>query len=337
MKTIKDMTLREMEDFMEEIGEKKFRAKQIYGWIYKGAEGYDDMRNIPKALREKLSSITEYENLKTVKVQKSLKDGTKKYLFELPDGERIETVFMKYRYGNSICVSSQAGCAMGCRFCASGINGLNRHLRPWEIAGQILEAEKETGEKINHVVVMGTGEPFHNYDNVAKFINLIHERAGLDISMRNITVSTCGLVERIADFADDFPQCTLAISLHAPTDDIRSRMMPVNERYNIEEVLAAAKAYADKTRRRVTYEYALVRGVNDSPECADILAMRLKGTLCHINLIPLNEVRESGLSSSENAAAFRDRLERNGISATVRRELGSDIDAACGQLRLNNG
>lgn len=336
MERIKDMTLAEMEKFMVESGEKKFRAGQVFSWIYKGAESYDDMKNIPVSLREKLAQTAEYENIRIVKVQKSATDGTRKYLFELPDGERIESVFMKYKYGNSICVSSQAGCAMGCRFCASGINGLSRHLYPWEIAAQILEVQKDTGERINHVVVMGTGEPFHNYDNVSRFINLIHDRNGLDISMRHITVSTCGLVDGIARFAEDFPQCTLAISLHAPTDDIRSVMMPVNNRYSIAEVVSAAKDYSEKTGRRVTYEYALVRGVNDSADCADILAERIKGTLCHVNLIPLNEVAESGLSSSANAKAFRDRLDRKGISVTIRRELGSDIDAACGQLRLKS-
>lgn len=333
---LKNMTLKEMENFMESIGEKKFRAKQVFGWIYKGVESYDEMNNVPKALKEKLMENASFENIRLVKVQKSKSDGTRKYLFEMPDGERIESVFMKYKYGNSICVSSQAGCAMGCTFCASGINGLNRHLEPWEIAGQLLMAEKDTGEKINHIVVMGTGEPFHNYDNVAKFINLVHEPAGLNLSMRNITVSTCGLIDGIAKYAKDFPQSTLAISLHAPTDDIRSQMMPVNKRYNIGEVLEAAKAYAEETGRRVTFEYSLVRGVNDSMDHADILAARLKGLLCHVNLIPLNEVKETGYSASKNAQKFKERLESKGISATVRRELGADIDAACGQLRLNN-
>lgn len=263
-------------------------------------------------------------------------DGTRKYLFELPDGERIESVFMKYKYGNSICVSSQAGCAMGCKFCASGINGLNRHLEPWEIAAQILAVQEDTGERIGHVVVMGTGEPFHNYENVARFIRLIHEPKGLNISMRNITVSTCGLIEGIERFAEDFPQCTLAISLHAPTDEIRSSMMPINDRFGITEVLNVASEYEKKTGRRVTFEYALVKGKNDSLDHADILATRLKGSLCHVNLIPLNEVAESGMTSSQQAGKFKERLERYGISVTVRRELGSDIDAACGQLRLGN-
>lgn len=333
---LKNMTIEEMGEFMKSIGEKPFRGKQVFGWIYKGAESPDEMNNIPKALKEKLSEEASFDTIEILKVQSSKTDGTRKYLFELPDGETIESVFMKYRYGNSICISSQAGCAMGCTFCASGMNGLQRHLEPWEMAAQVLKVEKDTGEKINHIVVMGTGEPFHNYENLKKFLELIHSKDGFNLSYRNITVSTCGLVDGIRRFAEDFPQCTLAISLHAPSDDLRSSMMPVNDRYNIAEVLKAAKEYEDITGRRVTYEYSLVKGVNDSLDHADMLAAILKGTLCHVNLIPLNEVKETGLHASVNAKKFQARLEDRGISATIRRELGSDIDAACGQLRLGN-
>ncbi len=333
---LKNMTMEEMCAFMESIGEKPFRAKQIFGWIYKGAESLEEMNNLPKSLKEKLQACTDFPGLEVLKVQSSKTDGTKKYLFRLPDGETIEAVFMKYSYGNSICISSQAGCAMGCTFCASGIRGLQRNLQAWEMAAQVLKVERDTGEKINHIVVMGTGEPFHNYRNLKRFLHLIHDPAGFNLSYRNITVSTCGLVDGIRKFAEDFPQCTLAISLHAPSDELRARMMPVNNRYNIQEVLKAAGEYEKKTGRRVTYEYALVRGENDSTDHADMLAALLKGTLCHVNLIPLNAVKETGYSASRNARAFQKRLADRGISATIRRELGSDIDAACGQLRLGN-
>ena len=332
---LKNMTIDEMKIFFTEIGEKPFRGQQVFEWIYKGADSFEAMRNLPKALQAKLAQMTEFQNIRTVTVQQSKTDGTGKYLFEMPDGEKIEAVFMKYRYGNSICISSQAGCAMGCRFCASSIGGLKRNLESWEMAAQILAAEKDTGERIGHIVIMGTGEPFHNYENVAKFLRLANSPKGLNISMRNITVSTCGLADGIRRFAEDFPQATLAISLHAPTDELRSKMMPVNSRYPVREVIAAAKDYAQITGRRVTFEYALVKGVNDSMEHADMLAGLLRGILCHVNLIPLNEVKETGLAGADrkHAEGFRARLEQRGIPATVRRELGSDIDAACGQLR----
>lgn len=332
---LKNMTIDEMKDFMAGIGEKPFRGRQVFEWIYKGAGSFEDMRNLPKTLREKLAQTTVFENIRIVEVQESKTDGTRKYLFEMPDGEKIESVFMKYRYGNSICISSQAGCAMGCRFCASAIGGLRRNLESWEMAAQLLAVEKDTGERIGHIVIMGTGEPFHNYENAARFLKLVNSPEGLNISMRNITVSTCGLTDGIKKFAKDFPQATLAISLHAPSDEIRSEMMPVNNRYPVKEVIAAAGEYAQETGRRVTFEYALVKGVNDSMEHADMLADRLKGILCHVNLIPLNEVKETGLTGADrkHAESFRARLEQRGIPATVRRELGSDIDAACGQLR----
>jgi 23S rRNA (adenine2503-C2)-methyltransferase len=275
--------------------------------------------------------------MKTKKVQVSDKDGTRKYLFQLMDGNTVETVLMKYEYGSSICVSSQVGCAMGCNFCASAIGGLERNLTAGEMLGQLLEVQRESGEKINHIVVMGTGEPLANYSNLAKFIRLVHEKDGLNIGLRNITVSTCGLISQIDRFAKDFPQVNLAISLHAPTDALRSSMMPINEKYPIDALLAACKKYIEQTGRRVTFEYALVEGVNDTTEMIDLLARKLRGMLCHVNLIPLNPIMESGLVGTrrKHAKDLQARLEAKGISATVRRELGADIDGACGQLRQN--
>lgn len=334
---LKNLTIEELEDVMESFGEKKFRAKQIFKWIFSGAEDFSEMTNISKSLREKLSSSGFFiSNLEIMKVQES-SDGTKKFLFGLSDGNSIESVFMRYRYGNSICVSSQAGCRMGCRFCASGIAGLERNLTAGEIADQIISAERYTGEKIGHVVVMGTGEPFDNYENLKKFIRLINSSEGMNIGLRNITVSTCGIIPKIREFAGDFPQVNLAISLHASSSDARSRLMPVNDSYPMEQLIAAAKEHGEITGRRVTYEYTLVKGSNDSVKDADRLSGLLRGSLCHVNLIPLNEVKETGLSGTtrEDAVMFMKRLEKNGVPATVRRELGSDIDAACGQLRLN--
>ena len=328
---LKNMLPDEMRKYFTSIGEPAYRADQIFKWIYKGAD-VDDMRNVPKSLREKLH----FDKICIVDKQVS-KDGTRKYLFELDDGNRIESVFMKYSYGNSVCISSQAGCAMGCSFCASGIGGLKRNLEAWEMAAQVLEIEKETGEKVNHIVVMGTGEPFSNYENLSRFLKLMHEPSGFGLSYRNITVSTCGLVPYILKFAEDFPQVTLAISLHAANNEKRSDIMKINNTNPIVEVMAAARKYSGITGRRVTFEYALIRGVNDSDEDALELAGLLKGTLSHVNLIPLNEVNETGLKSSANAKRFKDILEREGVAATVRRELGSDIDAACGQLRLKSG
>ena len=302
-----------------------------------GAESFEDMSNLPKTLREKLAECATLVQPAVLREQVSKLDGTRKFLFELEDGNAIESVFMKYKFGNSICVSSQAGCRMGCRFCASTIGGLKRNLTPGEIVGQILAAQKQTGERISHVVVMGTGEPFDNYENLAAFIRIINDRNGLDIGMRNITVSTCGLVPKIARFAEDFPQVNLAISLHAASDEMRSEIMPVNKTYPMETLLEACKDYTEKTSRRITFEYTLVKGVNDSTEHAKMLASRLRGMLCHVNLIPLNKVEETGYDTTERGAVIRFQkvLNENGIPATIRRELGDDIDAACGQLRLS--
>ena len=345
---LNDLEYKELEAFVTDVlGEPKFRAKQIFGWIYggmskdgsfrSGVASFDEMTNLSKALREKLSESAELMSLAVLREQVSKLDGTRKFLFGLPDGNAIESVFMKYKFGNSICVSSQAGCRMGCRFCASTIGGLRRNLTAGEIAGQILAAEHQTGERISHVVVMGTGEPFDNYENLSKFIHIINDPNGLNIGMRNITVSTCGLVPKIGEFAEDFPQVNLAISLHAVNNEMRDEMMPVNKSYPMEVLLDACRSYADKTSRRVTFEYTLVKGVNDSPEYARKLADRLHGMLCHVNLIPLNKVEETGYDTTERGAVlkFQQVLTECGIPATIRRELGDDIDAACGQLRLS--
>ena len=337
MVNLKNMEVKELQEFAESLGEKKFRGKQIFSWIYKGVENFDEMRNIPSAFIEKLEKVAYLGNLEKDTVQISRKDGTRKYLFQLEDGNCIESVFMKYKYGNTICVSSQAGCRMGCRFCASTLGGLKRNLEPGEIIDQILSVERDTGEKINHIVVMGTGEPFDNYDNLAKFIRIVNSKDGLNIGMRNITVSTCGLIPGIKRFGDEFPQVNLAISLHGPDDEIRGSMMPVNNRYNIDELLSACREYLDKTNRRITFEYALVENKNDREQDIKKLASRLSGMLCHVNLIPLNKVVETGLEGSNRKRAEKvaEELEHLGIPATVRREMGADIDGACGQLRLS--
>lgn len=331
------MTQPELKDYLKSLGAPAFRGAQVFEWIYKGKTDFRDITVLPEVLREKLAENAAIGTLKTLVVQKSRTDGTRKYLFELADGNTIESVFMKYKFGNSICVSSQAGCRMGCAFCASTRNGLARDLTAGEIVSQILEAEADTGERIGRIVIMGSGEPFDNYENVSRFLRIVNDPKGLNIGMRNITVSTCGLVPMIPRFAEDFGQVNLAISLHAPNDEIRSSMMPVNRKWGIRELVETCRDYAEKTGRRVTFEYTLVSGVNDSDAHAAELAALLRGLLCHVNLIPLNKVSETGLDTVPRARAeeFRQLLEKRGIPATVRRELGADIDAACGQLRLN--
>lgn len=339
MKTdIMNLSIQELEQYLEQLGEKKYRARQIFGWIYKGVLKFDDMTNLPKELRNKLNENAELNKLNILRVQESKKDGTRKYLFELKDGNSIESVFMKYKFGNSVCISSQAGCLMGCRFCASAVNGLQRNLTAGEMSDQVISIERDTGERISNIVVMGTGEPFDNYENLSIFLRNIHEKEGLNIGMRNITVSTCGLIKKMLEFAKDFPQVNLAVSLHAPNDTIRDKIMPINKRYPLEELLAASRTYVAETGRRITFEYALVKGINDGEKNAKELAEKLKGINCHVNLIPLNQVKETGLHGSERKETeqFREVLERHGIQVTVRRELGSDIDAACGQLRLKS-
>ena len=334
-----DLQLDEIEELMKKLGQPKFRANQIFGWIYKeagkGAADFDEMINVPADLRQKLAEISVIGLPEVLQVQESKLDGTRKYLFGLRDGNAVESVFMRYKFGNSICVSSQAGCRMGCSFCASTLGGLERNLSAGEIAGQILSAERDTGERISHVVVMGTGEPFDNYDNLAAFIRIINDPKGLNIGMRNITVSTCGIVPMIERFGDDFPQVNLAISLHGADNSRRSSLMPVNRKYPLEKLLEACRKYTDKTSRRITFEYTLVKGVNDREKDADKLAALLRGMLCHVNLIPLNTVKERDFETTGKEASnkFRERLEARGIPATIRRELGDDIDGACGQLR----
>lgn len=331
MLNILDLELNELKEYLP-----NFRSGQVFSWLSKGTQSFSEMLNIPKTLREELEDKFEINLPKVALVQKSKLDGTQKFLFELKDGNKIESVFMKYKFGNSICVSSQAGCRMGCKFCASTINGLERNLTAGEIYGEVLAAEKETGEKISHIVIMGTGEPFDNYENVAKFIRIVNDKNGLNIGMRNITVSTCGIVPMIDKFGDDFNQVNLAISLHQVTNENRSNLMPINKRYPLEELISACRRYIQKTNRRVTFEYTLVKNVNDRREDAIKLATLLSGMLCHVNLIPLNVVEETGLKTSdkETAIVFQKMLESKGIPATIRRELGDDIDAACGQLRL---
>lgn len=334
---LRDLQLKETEKLIVSLGQPAFRGRQIFSWIAKGVTDFAQMTNVPKALREKLAEVAYIGSLTALRVQKSKKDGTRKYLFALKDGLMIESVFMQYKYGNSICVSSQAGCRMGCRFCASTRNGLERNLTPGEILSQIMGAEADTGEKINHIVVMGTGEPFDNYENLSAFLRLVNCKEGMGIGMRNITVSTCGLIPYIHRFAEDFPQVNLAVSLHGTTDEIRGGMMPINKKYSIRELMAACRDYTEKTGRRITFEYTLVNGVNDTDADGERLCDLLRGMLCHVNLIPLNKVEGAGFDtvSRRRAEEFQQILEGRGIPSTVRRELGSDIDAACGQLRLS--
>lgn len=325
----------ELSEIVHELGEKSFRAKQVFSWLYKGVDNFDDMGNVPKSLREVLESKFYIGQPNVVIEQKSSQDDTRKCLYEFADGARVESVFMKYNYGNSICISSQVGCRMGCKFCASTINGLERNLTAGEMLGEVLKMRNLTGENISHVVIMGMGEPFDNYDEVSKFINLIHNSEGYNMSMRNITISTCGIVPQIERFAKDFPQVNLAVSLHAPNDEIRRSLMPIANKYSYDKLMTTCKAYTEKTSRRITFEYSMIDGVNDSKQNSNELADRLSGWLTHVNLIPLNKVSERDYNSANksNIKQFKEILENRGVTVTVRRTLGADIDAACGQLR----
>lgn len=336
MINLTNLTMEELTDFIVSEGFEKFRAKQVFGWIYKGKTDFWEMTNLPEVFKQKLAEISYVGQLNPLEIQISKTDGTRKYLFELEDGNTIESVFMKYKYGNSICVSSQAGCRMGCKFCASGKNGLARNLTAGEIVSQILMAESDTGESINHIVVMGTGEPLDNYEEVSKFFTIVNDKNGLNIGMRNITLSTCGLANKIEQFGKDFPQINLAVSLHGTTNEMRSSMMPVNNSFPIEMLISECRKYVKNTGRRVTFEYTMVNGVNDKDEDAYRLIKLLRGLICHVNVIPLNRVEGSGFDtvSRKRANEFKDILENNGIASTVRRELGADINGACGQLRL---
>ena len=328
-------TLKEVEELIVSLGEPKFRAKQIYGWITKGMWG-TEMRNIPKSLIEKLDDVCEFR-LPKVKLKLVSKiDGTIKYLFELIDGECIESVFMKYEHGNTLCISSQVGCRMGCKFCASTILGRVRDLTPSEMLGQVIAAEKDTGERISNIVMMGIGEPLDNYDNTVAFLRLVNSEESLNIGLRHISLSTCGLVSGIKKLQAEELPITLSVSLHAYDNDVRSSIMPINNKYGIEELLSACREYYEATGRRISFEYTLISGKNDTEEGATRLASVLKKYMhsnIHVNLIPLNEVKETRLETSKNVNAFKNKLLSLGINATVRRRLGADINASCGQLR----
>ena len=335
MKNIKDYNLEELKKEFEEMGEKSFRAEQVFKWIYEEkVTSFDEMTNLSLNLREKLKQNYQMCVYKIIKKQES-SDGTKKYLFDVLDGNAIETVLMEYHHGYSICVSSQIGCKMGFKFCASTGIAFIRNLSSGEIVEQILAVEREQNIKISNVVFMGIGEPLDNYDNVVNGIRIINNPKGINIGARHISVSTSGLVPNIYKLAEEKIQCTLSISLHATTDEQRSKMMPVNNMYNIEELLKACKDYIKITNRRISFEYALAKDNNDNLEDAKRLVNLLKGMLCHVNLIPINKIENGKFdkSSNQNIIKFRDYLNEHGIVATIRRELGSDIDAACGQLR----
>ena len=333
---IKSMNLPELISFMGEIGEKSFRAKQIYQWIHQKQIGsFEEMTNISKKLIEQLNEKAYLTCLKKEAVQISKLDGTRKYLFLLEDGNVIESVLMRYKHGNSVCISSQVGCRMGCKFCASTLDGLVRGLTAGEMIDQIYQISKDIGERISNVVVMGTGEPLDNYDNLLRFIELLTDENGINISQRNLTVSTCGIVPRMKELADEKLAITLALSLHASNQAKRLELMPVANKYDIQEVVDACKYYFKQTGRRITFEYSLVGGVNDTDEDAKELIQLIRGINCHVNLIPVNPIKERDYvqSNAKVIENFRAKLEKNGINATVRREMGRDIDGACGQLR----
>lgn len=335
-KDIRSMNLEELQEDLLILGEKKYVASQIYSWLHKHlVSSFDEMTNISKNLREKLKKNYYISDCTIEKKLVSVYDETVKYLFRLSDGELIESVVMKYKYGRTICVSSQVGCRMGCKFCASGIAGFVRNLLPGEILAQIYTAQKDLGVRISHVVMMGVGEPLDNFDNVIRFLELISDENGQNLGMRNISLSTCGVVSGIYKLLEKKLQLTLSISLHAPSDEIRNKTMPVNSKWNIETLLSACRDYTKATNRRISFEYAMISGVNDSDECALLLSKKLKGMLCHVNLIPVNSVKERDFvkSSNERIHSFIRILEKNGINVTVRRTLGSDINASCGQLR----
>lgn len=332
---LKDFEFEELTAYLKEIGEPKYRSGQIFEWLHKGVEGYDEMTNLSNALKQKLNEVSYVSTLKIREKYVSEADGTVKYLFELPDGNCIESVVMRYHHGLTICISSQVGCRMGCRFCASTIGGLYRNLTPGEILNQVIFAQKDMGERISNIVMMGIGEPLDNFDNVIKFLHNVNHEKGLNIGYRHITVSTCGVVPAIYELAKENLPITLTISLHAPNDAIRDEIMPVNHRWKINELMEACRAYLDTTGRRISFEYSLIHGVNDSAENADELAKLIKKLHAHVNLIPVNKVEERSYTkgSDKEIRAFCGRLIQNGINATVRRELGSDIAASCGQLR----
>ena len=336
---IKSLTLTELKEWVDLAGEKPYRAKQLYEWMHvKLARDYDEMLNIPKNLREKCRKNFDYTSLKAINVQESQIDGTRKFLFELPDGNLVESVWMSYKHGNSVCISSQVGCRMGCSFCASALNGWERNLLPSEMLEQIYAITILTGERVSNVVVMGTGEPLDNYDNLRRFLELLTNENGLHISQRNVTVSTCGIVPKMRQLAEEKLQITLALSLHAATDEKRRKLMPIAQKYSLDELIEACTYYFNRTGRRITFEYSLIKGVNDTDEDARELISLTGGLNCHINLIPVNPIKERNFRQPERAAAeaFKNKLEKNGINVTIRREMGRDIDGACGQLRRSH-
>ena len=332
---IRSMNMLELEEALLSMGEKKFRARQIFSWLQQGCGGFDEMTNLSKELRGKLDERFYIFRPEVVRKQESARDGTIKYLWRLRDGSCVETVLMKYHYGYTVCISTEVGCAMGCAFCASTLGGLVRRLSAGEILDQVLYTQKDSGHTISHIVLMGIGEPLDNFDAVLRFLELVNHPDGLNISMRHISLSTCGLVERIDKLAGYQLQLTLSVSLHAPTDEIRSRIMPVNRKYSVGALVDACRRYQKATGRRISFEYAMIRDVNDRPEDARTLAALLSGMGAHVNMIPLNNVEESPLkpSTRESIREFQKILESAGITATVRRSLGGDIDASCGQLR----
>lgn len=335
-KDIVSYTYKELRQEMEDTGEKAFRAKQIYEWLHvKLAESFEEMTNLSRELREKLDRQYEIRQVEMLERQVSQIDGTNKFLFCLKDDHVVESVLMRYKHGNSVCISSQVGCRMGCRFCASTIGGLQRNLTPSEMLGQIYRIQRLTGERVSNVVVMGTGEPMDNYDNFLRFVQLLTDENGLHISQRNITVSTCGIVPAMKKLALEKLQITLALSLHGATQEKRKELLPVANKYDLKEVLEACDYYFEHTGRRITFEYSLVQGVNDTEEDVRQLTAILKPRNCHLNLIPVNPIKERNFEkpSKKNALKFQNKLEKNGINVTIRREMGSDIDGACGQLR----
>ena len=333
MTDIKSMTLEELTAWFKEQGEPAFRAKQVFRWLYRGVTSFGEMSDLSKALRQKLEETCFITAPKVARKQVSAQDGTIKYLWELADGNCIETVLMRYKHGNTVCISSQVGCRMGCAFCASTIAGKVRDLTPAEMIDQVLFTQLDSGAPISNIVLMGIGEPLDNFDTVMKFLTLVNHPEGMNIGMRHISLSTCGLVDQIDKLAQRGLQLTLSVSLHAPDDETRSKIMPVNRSVGVDKLMETCRRYFQTTGRRISYEYAMIDGVNDADWQADLLASLLKGTPGHVNLIPLNEVEESPLKPSRRVAAFQKRLESRGVTVTVRRKLGGDIDASCGQLR----
>lgn len=335
MNHIKSMTLPEMGEVLKAWGQPAFRAKQVFTWLHKGVGSYQEMTNLPQSLRQQLEESYPLYRPQVVRKQQSQKDGTIKYLWRLSDGNCVETVLMRYHYGNTVCISTEVGCAMGCAFCASTLGGLVRRLEPHEMLDQVLFTQIDSGMPVSHIVLMGIGEPLDNFDNVLRFLELVNSPEGMNISMRHISLSTCGLVPKIDKLAEHKLQLTLSVSLHAPTNEIRSTIMPVNKAYPVEALLAACRRYYEATGRRISFEYAMIHGVNDTQAAAKQLLQDLKGLPAHVNLIPLNHVEESPLKPSTRQAVqrFQKLLEDGGVPATVRRTLGGDIDASCGQLR----